>query len=41
MLEKGEYGSVEGMIKEAVQIGLTRDMGTDYFEDPKARLTST
>ena len=38
MLEKGEYGSVEGMIKEAVQIGLTRDMGTDYFEDPKARL---
>jgi len=38
MLEKGEYGSVEGMIKEAVQIGLTRDMGIDYFEDPKARL---
>ena len=38
LLEKGEFGPVEGMIKEAVQIGLTRDMGTDYFEDPKARL---
>ena len=38
LLEQGEYGPVERMIKEAVQIGLTRDMGTDYFEDPKARL---
>ena len=38
MLEKGDYGSVEDKIKKAVQIGLTKDMGTDYFEDPKARL---
>jgi archaellum biogenesis ATPase FlaH len=38
MLEKGEYGSVEEKIKAAVQIGLQRDMGTDYFEDPRARL---
>jgi archaellum biogenesis ATPase FlaH len=38
MLEKGEYGSVEEKIKQAVQIGLQRDMGTDYFEDPRARL---
>ena len=38
MLEKGEYGSVEEKIKKAVQVGLTEDMGLDYFEDPKARL---
>ena len=38
LLEKGEYGPVEEMIKKAVQIGLTRDMGTDYFHDPRARL---
>jgi archaellum biogenesis ATPase FlaH len=38
LLEKGEYGPVEDLVKQAVQIGLTRDMGTDYFEDPRARL---
>ena len=38
LLEKGEYGSVEDLIKKAVQIGLQKDMGTDYFADPRARL---
>jgi len=38
LLEKGEYGSVETMVKQAVQIGLARDMGTDYFADPRGRL---
>jgi archaellum biogenesis ATPase FlaH len=38
LLEKHDYGQVETLIKEAVQIGLARDMGTDYFEDPRARL---
>lgn len=38
MLEKGEYGSVEEKIKKAVQIGLQKDMGTDYFADPRGRL---
>ena len=38
MLEKGDYGSVEDKIKKAVQVGLTKDMGLDYFVDPKARL---
>ncbi len=37
-LEKGNYGPVEKLIKDAVQISLTRDLGTDYFEDPRARL---
>jgi archaellum biogenesis ATPase FlaH len=38
LLEKHNYGEVESLIKEAVQIGLARDMGTDYFADPRARL---
>lgn len=38
LLEKGEYDPVEKLVKDAVQISLQRDMGTDYFADPKARL---
>ena len=38
LLEKGDYDPVEKLVKEAVQISLTKDMGTDYFDDPKARL---
>jgi archaellum biogenesis ATPase FlaH len=38
LLEKHNYGEVETLIKAAVQIGLARDMGTDYFEDPRGRL---
>jgi len=38
LLEKGEYEPVEKLIKDAVQISLTKDMGTDYFADPVARL---
>ena len=38
MLEKGEFDPVEQLIKDAVQISLQRDMGTDYFADPKERL---
>ena len=38
LLEKGDYAPVEDMIKDAVAVGLTRDLGTDYFEDPKGRL---
>jgi KaiC/GvpD/RAD55 family RecA-like ATPase len=38
LLEKGEYGSCEELVKQAVQIGLQKDLGTDYFADPKSRL---
>mgnify|MGYP000250297690 FL=1 len=38
LLEKGDYGQVEDKIKHAVRIGLTKDLGTNYFIDPKARL---
>lgn len=37
-LEKGEYGPVEDLVKRAVQIGLQKDLGTDYFANPRARL---
>ena len=38
LLEKGEYGPVEDLVKKAVQIGLQKDLGTDYFADPRGRL---
>lgn len=38
LLEKGEYGPVEDLVKKAVQVGLTKDMGTDYFDNPRERL---
>jgi KaiC/GvpD/RAD55 family RecA-like ATPase len=38
LLEKGEFEPVEKLIKDAVQISLTKDMGTDYFADPAGRI---
>ena len=38
LLETGRYGEVESRIKDAVQVGLARSLGTDYFEDPRSRL---
>jgi len=38
LLEKGDYGPVEKLVKDAIQISLNKDMGTDYFEDPRSRL---
>ena len=40
LMEKGEYGACEDLVKKAVQIGLQKDLGTDYFHDPKSRLES-
>jgi len=37
-LEKNEYGAVEQLIKDAVQIGLAKDFGTNYWEDPAGRI---
>jgi replicative DNA helicase len=39
LIEAGDYNPVEKLIKDAIQISLNKDMGTDYFEDPRARLT--
>lgn len=38
LLERGDYGPVEDLVKRAVQIGLQKDLGTDYFADPRQRL---
>jgi archaellum biogenesis ATPase FlaH len=38
LIAKGHYADVERRIKEAMLISLQRDMGTNYFEDPRARL---
>jgi archaellum biogenesis ATPase FlaH len=38
LLEKGNFDPVEKLIKDAVQISLTKDLGTDYFADPISRL---
>ena len=40
LLERGEYGPVEDLIKRAVQIGLQKDLGTDYWQDPRGRLSA-
>ena len=37
-LEKGEFGAVEMMIKEAVGIGLAKELGSNYWEDPLGRI---
>jgi KaiC/GvpD/RAD55 family RecA-like ATPase len=37
LLEKGEFAPIEKIIKDAIQISLQKDMGTDYFADPKLR----
>jgi replicative DNA helicase len=38
LLENQDYGTVETKIKEAVQVGLVKDLGLEYFENPKERL---
>lgn len=40
LLEKGDYEPVEKIIKDAVQIGLIKDIGLDYWGNPRERLQS-
>jgi archaellum biogenesis ATPase FlaH len=35
LIEKGEFDPVEKLIKDAVQISLTKDLGTDFWHDPE------
>ncbi len=39
-LDEGRYGEVLADIKAAVEIALVKDLGLDYYADPKARLES-
>lgn len=38
LLEKGDRLPIGKIITDALQIGLVKDIGTDYFKDPRARL---
>lgn len=38
LIDAGDYGSVERLVREAVLVGLQKDLGTDYFHNPKERL---
>lgn len=38
LLQKGQRDSIQSLIKEASLVSLQRELGTNYFSDPKARL---
>jgi len=38
LIDKGDYGKVEELIKDAVTVSLNRDLGLDYADDPEERL---
>lgn len=38
MLDQGRYGEALAEVKAAVEIALVKDLGLDYYRDPKARL---
>lgn len=38
LLEKGKYAEIEKLIKDAITVGISRNIGLDYFLDPEARL---
>ncbi len=35
LIEKGDFNPVEKLIKDAVQISVTKDLGTDFWADPE------
>lgn len=38
LLAEGKHGEIEKLIRDAITVGLQRNIGTDYFHDPEARL---
>lgn len=38
LLQNGNYGEVEKKVRDAIVISLQNDLGTNYYDDPKARL---
>ncbi len=38
LLEKGEGGKLQELVKQAMEISLVKDLGTSYFHDPVTRL---
>ncbi len=39
LIEKGEYDPIEKLIKDAVQISLTKDLGMDFWNDPSSMMS--
>ena len=38
LLEENQFGAVEKIIKDAVQVSLAKNLGTDYYTEPADRL---
>jgi archaellum biogenesis ATPase FlaH len=38
LLEKGDEGGIEALVRDAISVSLTTDLGVDYFADPAGRL---
>lgn len=38
LIQKGNYGEVEKRVREAILVGLSSDIGTNYFANPRERL---
>lgn len=41
LIDKGDFGKLTELLKQAVSVGLAKDIGTNYFENPEARLQLT
>jgi archaellum biogenesis ATPase FlaH len=41
LLSKGDFGKIISTLKDAISVGLQKDMGIDYFENPEERLRKT
>jgi KaiC/GvpD/RAD55 family RecA-like ATPase len=41
LLQKGDFGQIVQTLKDAISVGLQKDMGLDYFKDPEERLRRT
>lgn len=38
LLTEGKYGEIEKLIRDAITVGLQRNIGLNYFQDPELRL---
>ena len=41
LLEKADFGKIMEVLKDAISVGLTKDLGLNYFDDPEERLRRT
>lgn len=40
LIAENRFGELEALVKEAMQVGLQRGLGTAYYQDPKGRATT-